>query len=153
MSEYFSAVGVLKKILVNGKSLDSCLTQEHGPMARQICYGVLRNYYQLDTIIDLLVEKPITSKNIDLRILLLTGIYSIEHLNRPDYSSVNAAVETTTHLKNHGLRGWSMVCFATMHVIETNSSIKLTAILTRFTITQPGCRPESRLPTLNDFPR
>ena len=69
------------------------------PLARQICYGVVRQYYALDETLRQLLEKPLPPKHLDLKLLLLAGIYSIIALNRPAYASVNATVEAVIRLQ------------------------------------------------------
>ena len=69
------------------------------PLVRQICYGVIRQYYALDKALRQLLDKPLPPKHLDLELLLLAGIYSIIALNRPAYASVNAAVEAVLRLQ------------------------------------------------------
>lgn len=105
MQEYRSAVRILTLVISKGKSLDACMTQEDSPLARQICYGVLRNYYHLSALLQLLLNKPLAAKHTDLHVLLLAGLYSVDHLNRPVHASVNAVVETSISLKKNWAKG------------------------------------------------
>ena len=99
MDEYKSAVRVLYDVIEKGRSLDASFTDKDSPLAKQICYGVLRRYYELNLVVASLVNKPLARKHADIHLLLLAGIYSIAALNRPDHASVNATVNTTKALK------------------------------------------------------
>ena len=98
MTEYLTAVNALKSMLTERRNLAECLAGA-SPLAKQISYGVTRNYFSLSIILNKMLEKPIAKKHEDLKLLLLCGLYSIEDLNRPDYASVDFAVETATSLK------------------------------------------------------
>ena len=104
MTEYLTSVIALKSMLADRRNLAECLSRAP-PIAKQVSYGVTRNYFSLSIILDELLNKPITKKNEDLKLLLLCGLYSIEHLNRPAYASVNAAVETASSLHKAWAKG------------------------------------------------
>jgi 16S rRNA (cytosine967-C5)-methyltransferase len=105
MNEYAAVVRTLKPVIVQGKSIDNNWDPEASPLAKQICYGVLRNYFRLDAIVGKLVKKPIPQKNIEVKILLLAGLYSIDEINRPAYASVNEAVEAAASLDRAWAKG------------------------------------------------
>lgn len=98
MQEYVSAVKILLKV-ADGRSLDVAISTHDSPLSRQIAYGVLRNYYSLSACLEQLVTKPLAAKHQDIELLVLTGIYSIDALNRPPHASVNFAVEAAIGLK------------------------------------------------------
>lgn len=101
MQEYKDAIDVLSVVLTRGQPLE--FKQHHSSLCKQLCYGVLRDYYQLVYFRDSLLSKK--TKHQDLNILLLCGIYSICELNRPDYASVNAVVETAVAIKKPWAKG------------------------------------------------
>ena len=105
MNEYLTAVIALKKVVNDGNHLDHSIPGDATPLAQQICYGVTRHYYFLDQVVDHLLSKPLPDKHIDLRLLLMCGLYSIDNLRRPAHASVNAAVNTTKLLKKDWARG------------------------------------------------
>ncbi len=104
MNEYVESIKVLDQVLNDQRHLDDCLT-EASPFSRQICYGALRNYYYYSEVIDELLDKPLPFKHQDLWLLLLTGLYSLEHLHRPAHASVNHAVEATRMLNKSWAKG------------------------------------------------
>jgi hypothetical protein len=99
MQEYISAVRVLRAVIQEGKSLDGRFNSEDSALAKQISYGVIRDYYHLSSQLNTLVKKPLVGKNADLNLLLLAGLYSVDQLNRPAHASVNAVVNATHGLK------------------------------------------------------
>jgi|TARA_B110000196_G_C21141606_1_gene664100 16S rRNA (cytosine967-C5)-methyltransferase len=101
MQEYKDAIDVLSLVLVRGQPLE--FKKHHSSLCKQLCYGVLRDYNQLVYFRDSLLTKK--TKHQDLNILLLCGIYSICELNRPDYASVNAVVETAVAIKKPWAKG------------------------------------------------
>lgn len=93
-TEYQQAIAVLLDLLARGKALDASLDyHDASPLVRHICYGVAREYFLLEAILDQLMDKPLAKKHADIRMLLLAGIYSVRHLHRPDYATVDRVVE------------------------------------------------------------
>ncbi len=45
------------------------------PFIQELCYGVLRWYYQLDFVLQTMLEKDLRSKDTDIKILILLGLY------------------------------------------------------------------------------
>ncbi|MCZ6503265.1 MAG: 16S rRNA (cytosine(967)-C(5))-methyltransferase RsmB [Gammaproteobacteria bacterium] len=99
MREYQQAVSTLLKVVRNGQSLASSFSQEVTPLAKQITYGVLREYYLLDYLSSSVLDRPLPSKHLDLKLLLFCGIYSIRTLKRPQHASVDAVVDSTKALR------------------------------------------------------
>ena len=93
MNDYLAAARILEQVLKQGQHLDECFAPGTSPLVQQICYGSIRHYYFYDHIINALLSKKLPDKHLDLRLIILTGLYSFDHLNRPSYTSVNQAVE------------------------------------------------------------
>ena len=103
MQTYISSIRILEDVIFNGRSLDNSFNAADSALSKQVCYGVLRDYYRLSTVVSKLLKKPLPAKHSDIFLLLISGIYSIDSLRRPSYTSVNAAVQCTTTLK----KGWA----------------------------------------------
>jgi 16S rRNA (cytosine967-C5)-methyltransferase len=69
--------------------------QQRGAI-QDISYGVLRFYGQLDTLLSLLLKKPI--KKQDVRCLLLVGLYQLQYSKAASYAVVNYAVSASLSL-------------------------------------------------------
>ena len=105
MNDYLDAVQSLMGVTREGRSLDAALKSSASPLAKQICYGVLRHHEALDYDLERLLRKPLRKKDLDVRTLLLIGLYGLAHLRQPDHAIVNLAVETTRHLKKDWASG------------------------------------------------
>ncbi len=105
MNDYLDAVQSLMGVTREGRSLDAALKSGASPLAKQICYGVLRHHEALDYDLERLLRKPLRKKDLDVRTLLLIGLYGLAHLRQPDHAIVNLAVETTRHLKKDWASG------------------------------------------------
>lgn len=105
MREYIAVVDTLLPVLQKGRSLDTSWAPDVTPLAKQIAFGVLRHYFSLGAVIDQLVKKPLPEKHLDIRILLMAGIYSIDAIKRPDYASVNDTVESADKLGKPWAKG------------------------------------------------
>ncbi|MBO6557588.1 MAG: 16S rRNA (cytosine(967)-C(5))-methyltransferase RsmB [Pseudomonadales bacterium] len=102
MSEYVEASSALVRVIRDGRHLDEALGSSK-PLVQQICYGALRHFFFYDRAIDLLIDKPLPEKHLDVRLLILTGLYSIDHLKRPAHASVNHVVGAAPKIR----KGWA----------------------------------------------
>ncbi|MCB1645558.1 MAG: 16S rRNA (cytosine(967)-C(5))-methyltransferase RsmB [Pseudomonadales bacterium] len=105
MKEYQTAVRYIRAVAEEGKSLDGLFTEDDSPLARQIVYGVIRDWYRLNHIVRQLVDKPLKGKYRNIQYLLLAGIYSIDDLKRPAHASVNNVVSATRAFRADWAKG------------------------------------------------
>lgn len=70
-------------------------------LLRQLCYGVLRLYPQLRGYADQLLRKAFKTKDNDLLMLILLGIYQLSETRIPDHAAVSATVGATRSLKKN----------------------------------------------------
>ncbi|MBA4142285.1 MAG: 16S rRNA (cytosine(967)-C(5))-methyltransferase RsmB [Nitrosospira sp.] len=99
------AAATVRKVL-SGASLTAVLQDtwhDHASLSEQqrgaiqdLSYGVLRFYGQLDTLLGLLLEKPL--KNQRIRDLLLVGLYQLEYSKAAPHAVVDNAVSTSREL-------------------------------------------------------
>jgi len=107
-----AAVKVLQQVVGEGQSLSAQLAynlprvaaEERG-LVQEICYGVLRWLPQLDAILEKLLTKSIKRKDMDVEMLLLVGIYQLQHLNLPDYAAISETVEVAHKLRKQWAKG------------------------------------------------
>ena len=64
------------------------LQPQHRALAKQILFGCLRFYHQLKTITDNLLDKPFKSKDIDLELVIIIGLYQLKYLSTPDHAAI-----------------------------------------------------------------
>lgn len=105
------AATILGKLLQQQGSLATLLERQSTdeqdyPLLQEICFGTCRWYFQLDAILVQLLEKPLKPKDVDIRCLLLTGLYQLHYLRVPDYAVVNETVAATLVLKKQWAKGF-----------------------------------------------
>ncbi|MCB1693257.1 MAG: 16S rRNA (cytosine(967)-C(5))-methyltransferase RsmB [Pseudomonadales bacterium] len=105
MNDFVGAARSLVNVTAKGRSLDAAWDKGATPLAREITYGVIRQYYSLGAIVDELVKKPLPDKHVDIRLLVMAGLYSIEHIRRPHYASVNDVVEAAAVIGKDWAKG------------------------------------------------
>lgn len=106
-----AALRVLEAVLIHGRSLSTVLDPALGLLqvprdrafAQEQVFGVLRWYPRLRVLLDHLLQQPLRSRDRDVDIVLLLGLYQIQHTRVPAYAAVNGAVELA---KSRG-KGWA----------------------------------------------
>jgi 16S rRNA (cytosine967-C5)-methyltransferase len=101
-----SAAEVVDAVLRNGRSLDDALgaaeeklqDTEHA-LLRMLSFGALRSYWQLQSWIDALLERPLSPKDKIVESLLLIGLLQISDSRIPDHAAVSATVEAARLLR------------------------------------------------------
>lgn len=97
------AIEILINVIENGHSLTESLSKHHDhdkiSLIKQYCFGLCRWYFQADHFLKQLLKKKLNQKDVDIKILLLLGIYELVHMNTPDHAVVNECVKTTKQLK------------------------------------------------------
>lgn len=96
------AAAVLTEVLVEGRSLTNALQlPANGPdnaLIQELCYGVLRWYSRLDAILAQLLSKPLRSKDRDLGLLILLGLYQLDFMRVAPHAALGETVEAARTL-------------------------------------------------------
>lgn len=100
------AAKILATLLKEKQPLDLLITEMAGrftdpkekAFTQELCYGVCRWYYRLDFLLGQLLDKALRSKDLDIKALLLCGLYQLEYLRTPAHAAVSASVEATISL-------------------------------------------------------
>ncbi|HYQ71192.1 MAG TPA: 16S rRNA (cytosine(967)-C(5))-methyltransferase RsmB, partial [Gammaproteobacteria bacterium] len=74
-------------------------------LAQELSYGTLRWYYRLDSLLAQLLPKPLKSREVDLRCLLLAGLYQMDSMALPQRVAVNETVQATRALNKRWASG------------------------------------------------
>ena len=98
-----AAADVLVKVLYRGRSLGDALQPAQAALAgtgtsallMELCYGSLRWYFRLDAVLQRLLDRPLRSRDADLRCLLLAGLYQLDQLALPQRVAVHETVQAT----------------------------------------------------------
>ena len=97
--------------------------QQRGAI-QDISYGVLRFYGQLDTLLSLLLKKPI--KKEDVRCLLLVGLYQLQYSKAASYAVVNYAVSASLSL-SYGKGAKGLINAVLREFIRQRETLLITA--------------------------
>ena len=54
----------------------------------EFAYGSCRWWYQLDAIIQQMLRKPLKSRDYDIHVLLVIGLYQLQHMRVPEHAAV-----------------------------------------------------------------
>jgi 16S rRNA (cytosine967-C5)-methyltransferase len=93
-----SALNALKQVIIEHKSLDEALDLEEQKdlsFVKFLAYGVLREYESLNIILNQLLNKPIKTKEIELKLILLLGLFQLKNSHTPEHAAINETVELT----------------------------------------------------------
>lgn len=92
--------------VLRGKSLSSVLPVALNKVAapqrsllQELCYGTLRWCPALERLLQLLLEKPLREKDLEVQALLACGLYQLRHMRTPHHAVINETVAATANLK------------------------------------------------------
>ncbi len=93
-------IHILERVLKKGESLSPLL---HNNLLssedKALCFGVIRWYHQLDEISKILLNTPLKSKDFQVQLYLLLGLFQLLHMNMPDYAVVSEIVSAVKKTK------------------------------------------------------
>lgn len=107
------AARVIAEVAGHGRSLDRVLSRalpglkdpRDRAFVQATSYGVIRLFPRLEGILDQLTEKPLRSRELPLKCLLLSGLYQISSMKVPDHAAVSATVSASSAIGRPGARG------------------------------------------------
>jgi 16S rRNA (cytosine967-C5)-methyltransferase len=104
-NERLRALHILSALLDNKRSLTDALRQPIviSPFTKELCFGVCRHYFRLQTLADLLVTKR--PKSTEVWVCLLIGLYQLHYLDIADYAVVKETVELLPQVKATWAKG------------------------------------------------
>ena len=107
-----TAVRVLRDVLDTQVSLTHALsvrlcdlTPRQHSLAKELCYGVLRWLPRLEYRLQSKLTKPLRKRDLDVKLLLLLGLYQIEFTRIPDHAAVSETVAAASRLRKPWAKG------------------------------------------------
>ena len=96
------AVQALLAVLKEGQTLTQatervaaeCPDGRDAALVKELCYGVLRFQPRLDAWLAKLLERPLKSSDLDVKCVLLLGLYQLAYMRVPAHAAVQQTVET-----------------------------------------------------------
>lgn len=91
------AIQVLQEVIYRGQTLDNALNKllpatQDASFIKALCFGVIRYYYYLSQLVNLLLSKPLKDKDQDVYLLILCGIYELLYMRTPPHAAVSETV-------------------------------------------------------------
>lgn len=107
------AARALDSIIGRGRSLDATLTdaltrltdKRDRAFVQELVYGVLRWYWRLMPQLQHLLRKPLRDRDRDVEMLLLLGLYQLQHLSTANHAAVSETVAACGALRKSWARG------------------------------------------------
>lgn len=100
------AAKALDAVINDGRSLDWALAQVDAEVAaadqsviRMLCYGCLRQHWQLRWQLGKLLDKPLRARDRIIESLLMVGIFQLGDTRIPDHAAVSTTVEAARVLR------------------------------------------------------
>lgn len=81
------------------------LSEQDEALLQELCFGVCRWYYRLDSKAKLLLDKPLKAKDQDIHCLLLLGLYQLEYTRIPAHAAISETVQACKQLKKASISG------------------------------------------------
>jgi 16S rRNA (cytosine967-C5)-methyltransferase len=122
-------------------------------LLQELAYGTLRWFHQLNGIAQLFLQRPLSSKDADIRSLLLVGLYQLRHMRVPEYAAVDVTVAAADVLKKTWAKGLLNACLRS-YLRETERVEQAVAASTELRYSYPTWLLEAtRRDYPNDWPR
>ena len=106
-----AAAEVIAEVL-RGRSLSMQLplyvdkvNQDNQSLLKELCFGTLRWYPQIDIILDQLIEKPLRQKELPIKTLLACGLYQLLYMRIAEHAVINETVAACKKLKREWAKG------------------------------------------------
>ena len=106
MNSRLTVVKIVLQIVQHGRNLPDAIAQyadktddNDRSLIQAMSYGVIRFYPRLIFISKQLITKPLKSKDQDVLILILTGLYQLSEMRIPNHAAVSETVKVTKALK------------------------------------------------------
>lgn len=104
------AAGTLARIIYQGKTTDQSFgptgkDPEISPLTSELVYGTLRHYFLLEPLVEQHLAKPLRTKDLDIKALLIVGAYQLKFMRIPDHAAINETVSASRALKKPWARG------------------------------------------------
>ncbi|MDJ0880029.1 MAG: 16S rRNA (cytosine(967)-C(5))-methyltransferase RsmB [Gammaproteobacteria bacterium] len=107
------ALRLCLKVVYQGQSLSSLMEQElitlnnerDRAFCSELCYGVCRFFFILKSRINQRLKKPLRSKDRDVEMILLLGLYQLLLMRVDDHAAVNESVKLLSIIRKHWAKG------------------------------------------------
>lgn len=103
MNPRLEAVQVALRVVDGGESLTNALPpgqealedERDRALVQELSYGVIRWHIRLEALTRKLLRSPLRARDLDVELLLETGLYQLIHTRIPAYATIHETVEST----------------------------------------------------------
>ena len=106
MNSRLAVVKILLQVTQHGRNLPNAIAhysdkieENDRGLIQAMSYGVVRLLPRLEYIADQLISKPLKTKDYDVVLLILSGLYQLIEMRIPDHAAVSETVKVTKALK------------------------------------------------------
>ena len=106
MNSRLAVVKILLQVTQNGRNLPDAIAhyenkieENDRPLIQAMSYGVIRLLPRLEYIADQLISKPLKTKDYDVVLVVLVGLFQLIEMRIPDHAAVSETVKVTKGLK------------------------------------------------------
>jgi 16S rRNA (cytosine967-C5)-methyltransferase len=90
-------------VAAGGRRLESALAEfstdvRSRPATQSIAFGTVRWFYELEAMLGLLLDRPVSTLDREVRALALVGLYQLAHGATPEHAAVSETVEAARAL-------------------------------------------------------
>ncbi len=97
---------MISRVIDSGLTLDAALAgslasiKQHDDrrFAKELCFGALRWFDQLEFILNRYLSRKLKRKDSDIKMLILIGLYQLHYLNTPGYAAISETVNAVAEL-------------------------------------------------------
>jgi 16S rRNA (cytosine967-C5)-methyltransferase len=111
------AAEIIDAVVTQGQSLDTAIAASETHVSpgdrsllRMLCYGVLRQHWQLQGWINELLQRPLKRRDSVINALLAVGLLQLTDTRIPDHAAVSQTVEAARLLRRPKLAGLLNAC-------------------------------------------
>ena len=99
MNPRLRTLHILQQITEKQKNIQECLSTDDTPFVYQCVYGTLRYYFSLSAMADYALKQPLATKDHDLYLLLLLGLFQLQYCDVPAYAVLKETVNIADKIK------------------------------------------------------
>ena len=108
MNSRLAVVKILLQVTQHGRNLPDAMAkyadkieEQERPFIQAMSYGAIRLLPRLEYLADQLISKPLKTKDYDVTLLIIVGLYQLIEMRIPDHAAVSETVKVTKALKKH----------------------------------------------------
>lgn len=112
MKTRLAALEQLKSICQDHRALSTAALNDadDSALAKAICFGVCRFYFQLGAVAEQLLEKPFKEKDLDILLVLKMGLFQCGYMQVKDHAALNETVALCDQIKKPWSKGVINAC-------------------------------------------